>query len=82
MPESGLLCQGASCDQGLAWGGDAGVSLQKALEMCSTDTSTKPSGITAPPSIFPNASTALWRSPSSGEALSRSPSVGLWGRCT
>ena len=37
--------------------------------MCSTDTSGKPSGITAPPSILPNASPVLWGSPSSGEAL-------------
>ena len=81
MPESGL-CQKLGMTQGMGWRRKSG----KALELCSTDASRKPSGITAPPSILALwgslASLALWGSPFSGEALSRTPSVGLWGCCT
>ena len=62
----------------LAWGGAAGVSegsgdvFNRHLQETFWGHSTS----------LPNASPALWGSPSSGKVLSRIPSVGLLGRCT
>ena len=78
MPESGLLFYEPDVTWGLAWGGDAGVSegsgdvFNRYLQETFWDHSTS----------LPNASPALWGSPSSGEVLSRTPSVGLLGCCT
>ena len=78
MLESGLLCHEPDVTWGLAWGGDAGVSegsgdvFNRHLQEAFWDNCTS----------LPNASPALWGSCSSGEVLSRTPSVGLLGRCT
>lgn len=77
MLESSFPSHIASCD--------LGFDLQesgKALKIFSIDSSTKPSQITAPTTGLRNASPALWGSPSFGEVLSRTPSVGPWGHCT